>query len=464
VVLPEAFPREIRQWVSPEALLDRQSRGGLAGKDPATREAWSQRVTSPAGRQGIGRYSGALRGVTVRPAVPYCFHEYDGPGATMMLDTTTLRAAFGVITLTLLVLFYLVTFRHTRSEYSAWWCTALGLFLFGAASFLLDGTSQQVWANPLGNTLLVAGAASVWSAARSLRTSRPLWWQLTLAPATTAVASALDHPATNDWSGGPVFLALMSLMIGLAARELWLLKPDDSRVDRPLAVMSGLLAAYYFGRLLVFLAEGPTGPVFLTYFGSAPTTLVTMALLVVVSFSMAVLSHEQLTKDLSARATRDGLTGVLNRTTFLNLAAGNVRRLRFTRASASLVLADLDHFKAVNDSYGHPAGDSVLQAFAAACLASVRSTDLVGTYGGEEFIIFLPGAGPDRAEAIAGEISRRFAAVEIPENVRFPTVSYGIATNNSGAADLRMMISSADSALYRAKSTGRNRAARNHLN
>jgi hypothetical protein len=114
VVLPEAFPTEIRQWVSPEALLDRQSRGGLAGKDPATREAWSQRVTSPAGRQGIGRYSGALRCVTVRPAVPYCFHEYDGPGATMMLDTTTLRAAFGVITLTLLVLFYLVTFRHTR--------------------------------------------------------------------------------------------------------------------------------------------------------------------------------------------------------------------------------------------------------------------------------------------------------------------------------------------------------------
>jgi diguanylate cyclase (GGDEF)-like protein len=382
----------------------------------------------------------------------------------MMLDSASLRVAFGVIALTLLVLFYLVTFRHTRSAYSAWWCAALGLFLFGSTAFLLDGTSQQVWANPLGNTMLVAGTASVWSAARSLRTRRPQWWQLALAPAITAVASALDHPATNDWSGGPVFLALMSSMIGLASRELWLLKPDDSRVHRPLAVVSGLLAAYYFGRWLAFLAEGPTGPVFLTYFGSAPTTLLTMALLVVVSFSMAVLSHEQLTKDLSDRATRDGLTGVLNRTTFLNLAAGDVRRLRFTRASASLVIADLDHFKAVNDRYGHPAGDSVLQAFAATCTASVRSTDLVGRYGGEEFVIFLPGAGPDRAEAIAQEISRRFAASDVPEGVRFPTVSYGIATNNSGAADLRMMIASADSALYRAKSTGRNRAARGHLN
>lgn len=376
-----------------------------------------------------------------------------------MLDTASLRVAFGVIAITLLILFYLVTFRHTRSAYSAWWCAALSLFLFGSTAFLLDGTSQQVWANPLGNTLLVAGAVSVWCAARSLRTSRAQWWQLALAPTLTAVASATDHPATNDWSGDPVFLVLMSLMIGLASRELWLLRPDDSRVHRPLAVVSGLLAAYYFCRWLAFLAEGPDGPVFRTYFGSAPTTLLTMALLVVVSFSMAALSYEQLTKDLNDRATHDGLTGVLNRTTFLTLAAADLRRLRFTRAPALLVLADLDHFKAINDRHGHPAGDLVLQAFAAACTATVRSTDLVGRYGGEEFIIFLPGADPDRAESLAREISRRFAAGNPLENVRNPTVSYGIASNNSGTVDLRTMIASADSALYRAKATGRNRTA-----
>lgn len=185
-----------------------------------------------------------------------------------------------------------------------------------------------------------------------------------------------------------------------------------------------------------------------------------MALIVVVSFSMAALSYEQLTKDLNDRATRDGLTGVLNRTTFLTLAAADLRRLRLTRAPALLVLADLDHFKAINDRYGHPAGDLVLQAFAAACTATVRSTDLVGRYGGEEFILYLPGVDPDRAESLARDISRRFAARNPPENVRYPTVSYGIASNNSGTADLRTMIASADSALYRAKATGRNRTAR----
>lgn len=147
------------------------------------------------------------------------------------------------------------------------------------------------------------------------------------------------------------------------------------------------------------MAEGPRSPVFLAYFGSAVTTLGNMALIVVVSFSMAALSNEQLTRDLSTRATRDGLTGLLNRAEFLRLATAELRRRSRTGTPVSLILADLDHFKTVNDRYGHTAGDSALQSFAAACMDSVRSTDLVGRYGGEEFILLrkvpTPRAGPE---------------------------------------------------------------------
>ncbi|MDP9985830.1 diguanylate cyclase (GGDEF)-like protein [Arthrobacter oryzae] len=378
----------------------------------------------------------------------------------MVLDTATLRIAFALMALVLVVLFYFSAYRVTRSPYSAWWCGALLFFLSGSACFLLDGTPHQVWANPVGNTLLVQGGVAVWAGARSLRTVRPPKGVSTGVPAVTLVASLLDHPATNTWSGGPVFLAAMSLTIGLASRELWRLEPGYSRVRIPMAVAAGGLSIYYFLRWLVFLLEGPEGPIFVTVFGSAVTTMVTMVLLVVVSFSMAALSTEQQTRALRVVATRDDLTGLLNRKAFLDLAAEQLANHSIAGGSGALILADLDHFKTVNDTYGHAAGDLALQAFADACVATVRSTDLAGRYGGEEFVILVPGASAERAEIIAEEISRRLAGAELRDGMEMPTASYGISTYDGGTSGVDQLIAAADAALYRAKSLGRNRAAR----
>ncbi|MGO4235430.1 diguanylate cyclase [Pseudarthrobacter sp. YAF2] len=378
----------------------------------------------------------------------------------MVLDTATLRIAFALMALVLVVLFYFSAYRVTRSPYSAWWCGALLFFLAGSACFLLDGTPHQVWANPLGNTLLVHGGVAVWAGARSLRTARPPKWAFTGIPLVTLVASALDHPATNTWSGGAVFLAAMSATIGLASHELWRLEPGYSRVRIPMAVAAGGLSVFYFFRWVAFLLDGQDGPVFVTVFGSAVTTMVTMVLLVVVSFSMAALSSEQQTRALRVVATRDDLTGLLNRKAFLDLAAEQLADRAITRGSGALILADLDHFKTVNDTYGHAAGDYALKAFADACVATVRSTDLTGRYGGEEFVILVPGASAGRAEAIAEEISRRLADAATPDGLELPTASYGISTYDAGTASVDHLIASADAALYKAKSLGRNRAAR----
>ncbi|WP_066288250.1 GGDEF domain-containing protein [Arthrobacter sp. B6] len=378
----------------------------------------------------------------------------------MVLDTATLRIAFALMALVLGLLFYFSAYRFTRSPYSGWWCLALVFFLAGSAAFLLDGTAQQWWANPLGNVLLVHGGVAVWAGARSLREVRPRRWLFTAIPLVTLVASALDNPATNTWSGGPVFLAAMSMTIGLASRELWRLEPGYSRVRVPMAAAAAGLSVFYFGRLLAFLLEGPGGPTFVTYFGSEVTTLVTMVLLVVVSFSMAALSSEQQTRALRMVATRDDLTGLLNRKAFLDLAAEHLADPTVTRASGALILADLDHFKVVNDTYGHAAGDLALRAFADACQDTVRSTDLTGRYGGEEFVLLIPGATADRAEQIADAISRRLADSARRDGPRMPTVSYGIAPYDAGTPGLEALIASADAALYAAKSQGRNRTAR----
>lgn len=378
----------------------------------------------------------------------------------MTLDLTTLRVAFGAVAVTLFVLFYTVAFRQTRSAYSAWWCAAIGFFFIGSSGYLLDGTQHQVWANPTANTLLVMGTVSVWAGARTLRTSKPAWLQLAAAPLLTLLASVVDNPATNTWSGGPVFLGMMSLTIGLASWELWRLPSSYSKVQAPLAVASGFLALLYLGRCVAFIAGGQDGHVFTTYFGSGITTLITMLLLVVVSFSAAALSAEQIATDLRTRADRDALTGLLNRAGFMDLALQQTDRLARADRQGTLILADLDFFKSINDTHGHAAGDSVLRAFAAACAETIRSTDLVGRFGGEEFIFLLPGASVSRSEDITRDLSLALEVQPNPGEFTMPTVSYGIAAVESSGYDLDAAIAAADQALYAAKASGRNRAVR----
>ena len=373
-----------------------------------------------------------------------------------MLDVFSLRIAFAVSAITLLLLCYLVTFRSSRSEYTAWWCLAITAFLVGSSLYLLNGPWHQRWANPAGNAILVLGAGCVWAATRSLQLKKVKGWQIAAAPAVTAILSALDQPSVNVWSGGPCFLGSMSLLIGLSSRELWRRKAGYDGAEVPMAIMSGVVAVFYLLRCGTFILVGPTGPVFRTFFGPDITTLLTMALLIVVSFSVTALSAEQATQALRIRASHDGLTGLLNRSAFLDLLEDAVGSRRSTENSGCLLLADLDHFKAINDQNGHAGGDAALVAFASACRSSVRSDDLVGRYGGEEFIFFLPGATPDQAVRVTEQISasmKNSARMESP-----PTASYGIARLDAGGGAVAAALASADAALYRAKAQGRDQA------
>ena len=385
-----------------------------------------------------------------------------------MLDTPSLRVAFGVVALTMLALFYFVTYRSTRSAYSAWWCASLALFVPGASLYLFNGTVNQVWANPLANVMVVAGAGCVWAGARSLRTASPTWWQVGAGPALVGVFSAIDDPATNIWAGGPFYLGGMWILLGMAATELF----RQARAYSPGATSDGatyrlalrsmtvgcaLVAVYYFARWVVYLAVGWTDPVFSTWFGGQATTLISTVLLSTVSFSMSTLSNEQQTAALRETAARDGLTGLLNRTEFLRLATQEVQRSRREGIACQLILADLDHFKQINDELGHLAGDRAIATFADVCTNAVRSSDLVGRYGGEEFIILLAGATARRANQVTDAIDHAMHEAAELEQIRLPTVSYGVATVQGGV-DLEGTIGYADAALYRAKAAGRNRS------
>lgn len=163
---------------------------------------------------------------------------------------------------------------------------------------------------------------------------------------------------------------------------------------------------------------------------------------------------------LRFKASHDALTGLWNRGAILELMQREVQRIQREGGVLALMLVDLDHFKSVNDKLGRLSGDEVLRETARRISQSVRSYDLVGRYGGEEFLVLLPGC--DRAAA--EERAKRFAAavadspIETTEGETRMTLSVGvISTVDAAGSDSIALVRAADAALYRAKQAGRNR-------
>ena len=166
---------------------------------------------------------------------------------------------------------------------------------------------------------------------------------------------------------------------------------------------------------------------------------------------------------LVSLARIDGKTGLLNAAAWDREAVTQVTRAARIQAPLSLALIDIDHFKAVNDTYGHLAGDKVLQAVASTIKTMHRDYDLSGRFGGEEFVLLLPHTGCAEARGIAERLRRHVAALSVPVDDRpgspriQVTISIGVAALDSGHRQLTDLIAAADAALYYAKETGRNR-------
>ncbi|WP_421870023.1 diguanylate cyclase [Motiliproteus sp.] len=166
-------------------------------------------------------------------------------------------------------------------------------------------------------------------------------------------------------------------------------------------------------------------------------------------------------EELERRTRYDQLTGVLNRSNLLEHLNNNYHQATRLQQPLSLVMVDLDYFKAINDTYGHRAGDKVLRRAAEMIRSQLREHDQIGRYGGEEFMILLPDTPLDSALAVAERIRSLIELSEISTRLHpsiRTTVSCGVADSSlSGSSDAKMLIELADQALYLAKNRGRNR-------
>jgi diguanylate cyclase (GGDEF)-like protein len=184
-------------------------------------------------------------------------------------------------------------------------------------------------------------------------------------------------------------------------------------------------------------------------------------LLLVIALPPAVLLQRSLMHaQLKAAARTDAKTGLLNAVSWQREADNEITRCNQKNDPVSVLLIDVDHFKRVNDGHGHLAGDDVLKGLAAELRAQVRETDIVGRFGGEEFVVLLPSTAENEACKIAERLRRSAAVVNIlsGEATVGVTVSIGVAASNPIIhRDLFELLAAADLALYRAKADGRNR-------
>lgn len=365
-------------------------------------------------------------------------------------------------TLTMASCLVLVGGRQRRDGLGLWG-TALLLQALAYSLLALRGQVHDLASIVLANGLLATMYACVLAAILRFQ-GRPLPWLWLVLP---VVANLTLFSVFQDHYRARVLLAgcLYPLQI---ARLLWALyQPGHVPVGRgPLLVAlgAGLQVVVLVWRAASLAWDQPPSPMGGLMRDNGTVQSLTF-LSTYISIQVSSLGFIFMAKDRADEANRrlaavDPLTGVANRRTLITTLEREVARAVRTSQPMAVMMVDIDHFKRINDTQGHPVGDQVLCEVVAVLRARVRLQDLVGRYGGEEFMVILPDTPLAGAEELARQLCQSIATsrCQTAKGALAVSVSIGVAGGPlAPGTDWAMLLSAADQALYRAKENGRNR-------
>jgi len=371
----------------------------------------------------------------------------------MVLDHSTLFAVATSIT-GLLGIFLLVLWFQERSIRAlAWWG---GAYLMGAGAVALWGAQRTVSSVPpeLPNAFLFVACGMIWSGARLFHGRRVLPIAMFAGAIAWFLAMHLPAFAASDRAQIVLSALVIALYAFLTAYEL--------RRERRRE-----LAHRWFGFAIpllhsaVFLAPALlllTLPAKISIDGLfALFAFETVIYVVGTAFVVVVMAKERAALVHKTAAMTDLLTGLFNRRAFLEAASRLIEQRARHAQPVSALLFDLDRFKSINDRFGHAIGDDALKIFASTAASNVRSSDVLGRLGGEEFVALIPGNAAE-AGIVAERLRAAFqtAGAVVSGHETGATVSVGVATATPPVA-IDLLLARADTALYRAKHNGRNR-------
>ena len=378
----------------------------------------------------------------------------------MQLDVHTMFVVTIAVTVILGCLLIYAWYQHRKIPALAWWGSAHMVASAGVWLVSRQGLVSDFWSIEAANALLFVAAGMTWTGARLFDGNRvslvgtfggAIVWLL--------AAQIWNFMATPQ---GPV--AFSSMMIALytfgAAIEFWRGR-DENLISRlPLIVLLSMHGTIYFVRVVLALfVPGVKTEVFFSTAWFGVIGLESLLYMIATAFILLAMAKERTEMEHKVAASIDSLTGVSNRRAFLEAAARALKQRTRTPGPVSALLFDLDRFKSINDRYGHAVGDRVLRTFAEVACVELRSTDLLGRLGGEEFGALLFGAEASSAAATAERIRQNFAATPLGNGGQHDvSVSIGVASVAANdAAEIETLLTRADEALYVAKARGRNR-------
>jgi diguanylate cyclase (GGDEF)-like protein len=343
------------------------------------------------------------------------------------------------------------------------WASGL-LLLVVAALFYSARNSSPVFSNAIilmANSVLLWGIGLAMIGTQVFYGQRPKWWLFHLVWAAGMLGIGYSLLIRADFSAR---VAIFSFLVAIFyCNQLWsIIRHGESH-----------FSTKFFAALILFQALMVVIRGLLVLFGSEYTDLMRpgyfqslylatsnfMVLLLAVGFM--TVATRRLQTILERRSTLDPLTQVLNRRGFADIYAKERALLQRNRDHLTMLSIDLDFFKAINDSHGHLTGDRVLINIAAVVGKVLRTSDHVARFGGEEFVVLLPGTGIERALGVAEriQIALRVPCEDVKKGATLPacTVSIGVACQMDAEEDLDSLLMRADKALYAAKAGGRDR-------
>lgn len=337
----------------------------------------------------------------------------------------------------------------------------------GALLLLLTGRLPSLLSGALSDLLVLLSLVLLHCAVLELldEVSPVPWLGLSLLG-----AEALAHLGMAFTSrSGSVRVAVLSLLVAVQVLQTALLLVQRARYGLRASMWfnAGILVCFAMLNLFrsgVALTSGTSNRAFTTI--ETTTFVAYVAAALGLAFGFFWMTTAQLSAELEHMASTDPLTRVYNRRVFRDWCDKELARSRRVGTTFSLLMIDIDHFKRVNDRFGHQCGDAVLCAVVEQMQDSVRGIDVLGRWGGEEFVALLPGASEDAALIVAQRVRRNverlqltklLAAGEIVAGEDILTVSVGMASHRGDPDQIEDMIQRADRALYQAKAEGRNR-------